>query len=186
LGPVDVRSVATMRAAVDAGSRLSTWRPATVRERGRAGLRRGLRRARARRRARLDQVLLLAPDAAGVYSAFREPGGACAACASRPSTFFLHGMLPAAWQGDVRGTPVELFESAVRPAFERLVAEGKTRAWGVARSACRTPSSGAQLRAATVRGPVHRESSRVPGLRRYEARLGNGRSSVWPTRTASR
>lgn len=45
--------------------------------------------------------------------------------------FLLHANLVADGAGSDRGTPLTLFREAVRPAFERLVAEGRTRAWGI-------------------------------------------------------
>jgi aryl-alcohol dehydrogenase-like predicted oxidoreductase len=56
----------------------------------------------------------------------------------RVDLFFLHGMIvpdaPAergSGRGFAPGTPRSLFVEAVRPAFERLVAEGRVGAWGV-------------------------------------------------------
>lgn len=46
--------------------------------------------------------------------------------------YILHGSLvPDASQGDERRTPLGLFEDAVRPAFEQLVARGRIGAWGI-------------------------------------------------------
>ncbi len=55
------------------------------------------------------------------------------ACASSTSTlFFLHGWLVGSeHDGGERRTPLRLFEDAVRPAFERLVDQGRIGAWGI-------------------------------------------------------
>jgi len=46
--------------------------------------------------------------------------------------FFLHGFLVAAdSQGGERRTPAALFRDAVRPALERLAAQGRIGAWGI-------------------------------------------------------
>jgi aryl-alcohol dehydrogenase-like predicted oxidoreductase len=46
--------------------------------------------------------------------------------------YFLHGYLVAgAGEGGGRGTPLGLFSDWVRPAFERLVAQGRIGAWGL-------------------------------------------------------
>jgi aryl-alcohol dehydrogenase-like predicted oxidoreductase len=45
--------------------------------------------------------------------------------------FLLHANLVPDGTGDDRGTPLTLFREAVRPAFERIVAEGGARAWGI-------------------------------------------------------
>jgi aryl-alcohol dehydrogenase-like predicted oxidoreductase len=46
--------------------------------------------------------------------------------------FFLHGYLVQADdQGGERRTPLHLFRDAVRPAFERLVEQGRIGAWGI-------------------------------------------------------
>lgn len=45
--------------------------------------------------------------------------------------YLLHANVVADGAGSDRGTPLTLFREAVRPAFERLVEEGRTRAWGI-------------------------------------------------------
>jgi len=45
--------------------------------------------------------------------------------------FLLHANLVADGAGSDRGTPLNLFREAVRPAFQRLVQEGRARAWGI-------------------------------------------------------
>jgi len=45
--------------------------------------------------------------------------------------FLLHANLVADGAGSDRGTSLTLFREAVRPAFQRLVAEGRTGAWGI-------------------------------------------------------
>jgi aryl-alcohol dehydrogenase-like predicted oxidoreductase len=46
--------------------------------------------------------------------------------------YFLHGYLvPGAAGGGERRTPLGLFRDRVRPAFERLVAQGRIGAWGI-------------------------------------------------------
>lgn len=45
--------------------------------------------------------------------------------------YLLHANVVADGAGSDRGTPLTLFREAVRPAFERLVADGRTRAWGI-------------------------------------------------------
>lgn len=50
----------------------------------------------------------------------------------RVDLFFLHGQtVPDFMAGRYQGTPRKLFLEAVRPAFERLVAQGRIGAWGV-------------------------------------------------------
>ena len=45
--------------------------------------------------------------------------------------FLLHANVVADDAGADRATPLTLFHEAVRPAFERIVAEGRARAWGI-------------------------------------------------------
>ena len=45
--------------------------------------------------------------------------------------FFLHGFIVGDGEGGERRTPRGLFEEAVRPAFERLVEQGRIGAWGI-------------------------------------------------------
>lgn len=50
----------------------------------------------------------------------------------RIDLFFLHGQIvPDAQAGVTEGTPRRLFVEAVRPAFERLIAQGRIGAWGI-------------------------------------------------------
>ena len=45
--------------------------------------------------------------------------------------FLLHGNVVADGAGSDRATPLTLFREAVRPALERIVREGRARAWGI-------------------------------------------------------
>jgi aryl-alcohol dehydrogenase-like predicted oxidoreductase len=50
----------------------------------------------------------------------------------RVDLYFLHGYLVAGNdEGGERRTPIALFRDAVRPAFERLVGQGRIGAWGI-------------------------------------------------------
>jgi hypothetical protein len=56
--------------------------------------------------------------------------------------FFLHGYLVGSeHDGGERRTPLRLFEDAVRPAFERLVDQGRIGAWGSQPSVSPAPYS---------------------------------------------
>ena len=48
--------------------------------------------------------------------------------------FLLHSNLVSDGHGSDRGTPLTLYRDAVRPAFQRIVDEGRARAWGVSGS----------------------------------------------------
>ncbi len=135
-GRVDrAEAVATLRAAVDAGITLIDLAPSYGAESEAEQVFGAAFEGRLPAGVRLTtKCLLLAPDAADVYARLSESLEASLRRlrVENVDIFFLHGMLlPPGWRGDARGTPVELFEAAVRPAFERLVAEGKARAWGI-------------------------------------------------------
>ncbi len=84
--------------------------------------------------------VLGAPPAAEVYDRLRESleGSLERTRLARVDVFFLHGMIVpderaerGSGRGFAPGTPRSLFVEAVRPAFERLVAEGRVGAWGI-------------------------------------------------------
>ncbi|MDA1001868.1 MAG: aldo/keto reductase [Chloroflexi bacterium] len=78
-----------------------------------------------------------APPAAEVYDRLRASleGSLERMRIERVDLFFLHNMIvpdpPAGGDVPARATPRSLFVEAVRPAFERLVAEGRVGAWAL-------------------------------------------------------
>jgi len=82
--------------------------------------------------------------------------------------FFLHGYLVGSeHDGGERRTPLQLFEDAVRPAFQRLVDQGRIGAWGITavgvpdavlEALGREPRAGA-IQAKAKRVGVHRRAA---------------------------